>query len=159
SLDESIVVLPVDPYVDLSYFQTIAGLERVLAETNADLALIGAKPTYPSEKYGYIVPKLGEGSDVNVTAAGTVAEGTGKTAAVPVPVERFREKPSTEDAECLIAEGALWNCGVFGFRLNYLINLLIEQGLPLQYEEMVKRYEGLVKTSFDYAVVEKAENI
>jgi mannose-1-phosphate guanylyltransferase len=71
-------------------------------------------------------------------------------------VSHYREKPSREIAEVLIEEGAMWNCGVFAFRLNYLINLLIEMGLPLQYEEMVKRYAQLKKTSFDYEVVEKA---
>lgn len=149
-LEETIIVMPVDQYVDGSYFQTIRSMEGALSASGADLALVGAKPTYASEKYGYILPASRqeasrEADDEEFAAAQSV-----------FTVSQFREKPSSAVAKQLIAQGALWNCGVFVFKLNYLINLLIEQGLPLQYEEMVKRYASLIKTSFDYEVVEKA---
>lgn len=67
----------------------------------------------------------------------------------------FTEKPTEREAERLIEQKALWNCGVFAFRLNYVINLLIEKGLPIQYEEMLKQYDKLPNISFDYEVVEK----
>ena len=140
-LDEPVVVLPVDPFVDLSFFETITRLPEVLEVTGAELALVGARPTYPSEKYGYLLPSS---SQQRHDLFG---------------VSHFREKPDRATAEQLIAEGALWNCGVFGFRLGYLINKLIEKGLPLQYEEMVKRYSSLIKTSFDYEVVENTVSI
>ena len=141
SLDETIVILPVDPYVDTHFFETIRQLERILDETSSEIAMIGVKPTYPSEKFGYLVPN-------HPHSTADTEQGWG--------VRQYREKPSRDLAEQLIAEGAMWNCGVFAFRLNYLINLLIEKGLPLQYEEMVKRYSQMKKTSFDYEVVEKA---
>ncbi len=59
----------------------------------------------------------------------------------------------------MISQSALWNCGVFAFKLGYLINLLIEKRLPIQYDELLKQYGTLVKTSFDYEVVEQAERI
>jgi mannose-1-phosphate guanylyltransferase len=59
----------------------------------------------------------------------------------------------------LIQQNALWNCGVFAFKLTYVISLLIEKGLPIHYEELLKQYDKLPKISFDYEVVEKAKDI
>ncbi|MFM9331792.1 sugar phosphate nucleotidyltransferase [Paenibacillus mesotrionivorans] len=142
SLNEVVAILPVDPYVEDSFFDKIKELEGAVAATGADLALMGVKPTYPSEKYGYVVPEADSGDTSEV-----------------MMVSRFAEKPSREKAEALIAEKALWNCGVFAFKLNYMINLLMELGLPIHYEEMLRQYHRLPKISFDYAVVEKAEQI
>lgn len=141
-LDEVIVVLPVDPYVDDSFFNRVKDLERGIYETGSDLVLMGVRPTYPSEKYGYIVPK----KKVNELAE-------------TIEVARFIEKPSEEDAKELLNQGALWNCGVFGFRLSYLIQLLKEKQFPVQYEELRERYDKLPKISFDYEIVEKTKNI
>lgn len=141
SLDEVIVVLPVDPYVHEEFFSRIKDLESVVNESNADLALIGVQPTYPSSKYGYIVPKeVANESEF-------------------IHVSRFTEKPSENVAKELIENGALWNCGVFAFKLGYLINILEEKGLPLHYDELLKQYDQLPKISFDYEVVEKTKNI
>jgi mannose-1-phosphate guanylyltransferase len=74
-------------------------------------------------------------------------------------VQKFIEKPHKEEAQKLIEQKALWNCGVFAFTLDYLLGLLSDSGLPLQYEELVKRYAELPATSFDYEVVEKAGHI
>jgi mannose-1-phosphate guanylyltransferase len=141
SLNEVVAVLPVDPYVDDVFFNSIKELEKVLIENKAELALIGVKPTYPSEKYGYIVPN-GEGDSNDF-----------------LTVSYFKEKPSEELAKELINKNALWNCGVFGFKLNYIIQYLIDLGLPIQYDELLKQYNRLPKISFDYEVVEKAEKI
>lgn len=137
-LNTVITVLPVDPYVDEAFFQKIKQLEDVLHETDANLALMGVVPTVPSEKYGYIVP-----SDER-------REGTEALA-----VQYFFEKPSREQAAVLIDQKALWNCGVFAFRLGYLIEVMMDKGIPIQYEEMLRNYHKLTKISFDYEVVEK----
>ncbi|RAU95101.1 sugar phosphate nucleotidyltransferase [Paenibacillus sp. YN15] len=142
ALNEVVAILPVDPYVEDSFFDKIKELEGAVAATGADLALMGVQPTYPSEKYGYVVPEADCAGSSEV-----------------MMVSRFAEKPSREKAEALIAEKALWNCGVFAFKLNYMINLLVELGLPIHYEEMLRQYHRLPKISFDYAVVEKAEHI
>ncbi|MCP3773458.1 sugar phosphate nucleotidyltransferase [Paenibacillus sp. MZ04-78.2] len=142
-LNEVVAVLPVDPYVENDFFHYIKRLEGCIQETGADLALIGVKPTYPSGKYGYIIPK----------------QGREQADAWYRPVHRFTEKPSEHEAEGLIAQQALWNCGVFAFKLNYVINLLMEKGLPIQYEEMLKQYHKTPNISFDYEVVEKAERV
>jgi mannose-1-phosphate guanylyltransferase len=141
SEDEIIVVLPVDPFVEDSFFEKVKELENVLIESNANLALVGVKPTYPSSKYGYIVPK------------GTVYGDKYFT------VNHFIEKPSEEKAQSLIGRNALWNCGVFAFKLKYLINILLEKGLPVHYDELALHYKTLPKISFDYEVVEKTSHI
>ncbi|WP_462410354.1 sugar phosphate nucleotidyltransferase [Neobacillus sp. Marseille-QA0830] len=141
SEDEVIVVLPVDPYVEVGFFEKVKELENVLLNSQADLALVGVRPTYPSSKYGYIVPK------------GAVQEDNYFT------VNHFTEKPSEEMAQSLIEKSALWNCGVFAFRLNYIINILEEKGFPINYDRLELEYKTLPKISFDYEVVEKAKHI
>ncbi|MCL6458753.1 MAG: mannose-1-phosphate guanylyltransferase [Gorillibacterium sp.] len=142
SLNETIVVMPVDPYVDESFFHKMKELEQVLDESGANLALMGVKPTYPSEKYGYIVP-------TNATPADQPF----------VTVHSFREKPREEEALAMIEQAALWNCGVFAFKLDFLINILIAHNYPIQFDEMSKQYGRLPKNSFDYEIVEKANHI
>lgn len=140
SEEEVIVVLPVDPYVKNDFFKKINELENALNQTNADLALIGVKPTYPSSKYGYIIPE-------------TVQEDKF------LRVSRFTEKPSEEKAKEFINMNALWNCGVFAFKLKYVLDIIVNRGLPLEYNQLINLYRDLPKISFDYAVVEQAQNI
>ncbi|MWC30422.1 sugar phosphate nucleotidyltransferase [Paenibacillus sp. MMS18-CY102] len=140
SLDEVVAIMPVDPYVSGDFFEHVKGLEHAIRETGAQLALMGVVPDSPSESFGYIVP-------------------SGAEHGAAQRVECFKEKPSAEVAEALIAQGALWNCGVFAFRLDTIINLLIEKNLPIQYEEMSRQYRSLPKNSFDYEVVEKLAHI
>ncbi|MCD9023675.1 sugar phosphate nucleotidyltransferase [Cohnella silvisoli] len=142
NLDETIIVLPVDSYVEDNFFENLKQLDQLLIESSANLALVGVKPTYPSSKYGYIVPE---------------DRGEGK---VYRKVKGFCEKPDETEAGRLIeSEQAMWNCGVFAFKLDYLITHLYEQGISLQYEQLAKRYHLLKKISFDYEVVEKSDRI
>ncbi|MEB1806653.1 MAG: cupin domain-containing protein [Bacillaceae bacterium] len=137
--EEIVTVLPVDPYVDTQFFQRILDLEHTLVQTEADIALLGVEPTYPSSKYGYIIPKK-EGQD-------------------NLHVGRFVEKPTEDKASQLISEGALWNCGVFAFRLKYVLDILRSMGFPVNYDNLYDCYPLLPKISFDYQVVEKAAKI
>lgn len=153
SRDEAIAVLPVDPYVELDYFHKVLSMENaILEDQSADLILLGAIPTFPTEKYGYII------CDKNETTVSGTSEGGGK---VQLNVSRFKEKPTVEEAQKLIDQGALWNCGVFGLRLGYLLNILEEKyGVTdFRYDAMKQTFLTLKKTSFDYEVVENAKNI
>lgn len=138
---ETIVVLPVDPYVELEYFQKLKSLDEVLKNSEADLVLMGVKPTFPSEKYGYIVP------DVRGHNSGYYF------------VNHFKEKPEVSVARRLVEQQALWNCGVFAFSLRYIISILEQMGYPTSYIELKKEYNSLPKISFDYEVVEKASKV
>ena len=57
---EAVVVCPVDPYVDEDYFETVKELARLAERGEANLVLMGIEPTYPSEKYGYVIPESKE---------------------------------------------------------------------------------------------------
>lgn len=140
SPNEVVVMLPVDPYVEDQFFTKVREMEDRLRESEAELALLGVKPTYPSEKYGYIVPSGDKKSDY-------------------MHVDSFKEKPSEKVAKELMEDQALWNCGVFAFRLEYILNILIEKGVPIHYEQLLNQYHLLSKNSFDYEVVEKANKI
>lgn len=140
-LDEVVVVLPVDPYVEERFFERVKGLEEALQETDAELVLMGVVPTYPSEKYGYIVPEEGQ-----------VNQGYLK-------VSHFREKPKEEQAQELIQQQALWNCGVFAFKLGFILQTIRELGFTADYESLSENYSKLPKISFDYQVVEKTKDI
>lgn len=142
SLDEVVAILPVDPYVENHFFHVVQQLEDIITESEADLALIGVKPTYPSAKYGYIIPELEQ-----------------QSARSFLRVSHFQEKPSEEHAATLIEKQALWNCGVFSFKLSYLIHILEQKGYPTQYKELVQQYHKLPAISFDYEVLEKSDNI
>lgn len=143
SLDEVIIVMPVDPYVEQPFFERLKQLEKILCSSDADIALMGVKPSYPSEKYGYIVPCQEESMHQ----------------AEYYKVHNFCEKPRHEEATAMIDKAALWNCGVFAFRLKFMIDLLIERELPVHYEEAVKQYNRFPKNSFDYEVVEQTKDI
>ena len=137
-LDEVVIVCPVDPYVKREYFEALQNLAVQAEKNEANLVLMGIEPTYPSEKYGYIIPKSNTATAM---------------------VSTFKEKPTVDLAQQYIEEGALWNGGVFAFKLSYLIDKAHELIDYIDYEDMLKRYESLPKISFDYAVVEKEEKI
>lgn len=146
--DEAVIVLPVDPYVDDLFFEKLKELEAMLNQTSADLGLVGVTPTYPSTKYGYIVPKVPK---VPEASEGSQAYGR---------VASFHEKPAEAVASRLIEEHrALWNCGVFAFRLGFMVERIHGKGLPVQYEKLVEDYRDIPKTSFDFEVVETCGNI
>ena len=59
----------------------------------------------------------------------------------------------------MLAEGALWNCGVFAFRLEYLLGVMRDYVDAHCFEDVFDGYSKLPKNSFDYAVVEKAPSV
>ncbi|TCZ80775.1 cupin domain-containing protein [Paenibacillus albiflavus] len=142
--DEIVVVMPVDSYVEDEFFQHVKNLGEILQGSNADLALIGINPTFPSEKYGYIVP-----SDFNKPEQNKNVQ----------TVRCFKEKPTYGQAKQLISEGALWNSGVFAFKLDYILKSLKERGIALNYAELLQTYSHLPARSFDYEIVENTKNI
>lgn len=135
---ESVVVCPVDPYVENDYFEALKALGDRAAVSSANLVLMGIEPTYPSEKYGYIIP-IGK-------------EQVSK-------VSMFKEKPTQEVAKDYIVRGALWNGGVFAFKLGYVLNRAHELIDFVDYDDLFNKYDTLNKISFDYAVVEHEPEI
>ena len=135
--DEAVVVCPVDPYVEAGYFKTLEAMCAAAQNGDKKLVLMGVDPTYPSEKYGYIKPDNRHGAG-------------GYT---------FTEKPTREKAEEYIAAGALWNGGVFAFKLSYVLEKSRELLGTDDYHVLFSGYASLRKISFDYAVVEQETSI
>jgi len=135
---EAVVICPVDPFVDESYFRCVHGLHEAAERGDKDLVLMGIQPTYPSEKYGYIKPSMSADGSWGFT---------------------FTEKPTREKAEEYIEAGALWNGGVFAFRLSYVLQKSKELLGTSSYQELYDNYANLKKISFDYAVVENETSL
>ncbi|MCH3958444.1 MAG: cupin domain-containing protein [Selenomonas sp.] len=138
NLDESVVVCPVDPYVEDDYFLALQQLGKLAEQGEVNLSLMGIRPTYPSEKYGYIIPKTKDRVSM---------------------VRAFEEKPNVETAQAYIAQGALWNGGIFACRLRYLLHCAHELLDFVDYQDLFAKYDTVEKISFDYAVVEKEPEI
>ena len=136
--DEAVVVCPVDPYVDESYFACLSKLQQRAQAGKHNLVLMGIEPTYPSAKYGYIIPEGDRAGEERYT---------------------FREKPTEEVAKTYIAQGALWNGGVFAYKLRYVLEKSRELLGTADYAELFGRYDTLCRISFDYAVAEQEQSI
>lgn len=137
---DTVVVMPIDTYASQAYYDNLVSLDEAVQSDVAELILLGATPTYPSEKFGYIV--------FDPTSEGPVKK-----------VSCFIEKPPEKEAQKLIDDGALWNCGVFAFRLKHLMGILQAYTAIEDFESLRASYGELPKNSFDYEVVEKANSV
>lgn len=100
-----LAVLPSDHLInDADAFRHTLHLAAA-AVAHEGIAIIGVPPSEPSTAYGYISPgaSLSSGA-LRVTA--------------------FVEKPDATTAARLIAEGCLWNAGLFCFRAGWLVEAL-----------------------------------
>lgn len=138
SAEEAVVICPVDPYVENEYFAALEELSKLAEQEETGLVLLGITPTYPSEKYGYILPE----TDADVSKVNT-----------------FKEKPDEKAAAEYISNGALWNGGVFACKLKYVLQKAHELLDFTDYYDLYAKYETLEKISFDYAVVEQEKQI
>lgn len=137
-LDEAVVVCPVDPYVSDDYFHSLNKLCELAQKGIAKLVLMGINPTYPSEKYGYIMP----------TSKDSVSK-----------VDSFKEKPDVVTAQKYIYNGGLWNGGVFAYKLGYVLDKAHKLIDFTDYADLFSKYDTLKKICFDYAVVEHEDDI
>ena len=138
SENDSVIVCPVDPYVEDDYFFALKELDKLSQNSDFDLTLMGIAPTYPSEKYGYIIPV----SKANVSS-----------------VSSFKEKPDLISAKKYIEQGALWNAGIFAFKIGYVLKKAHEIISFSDYYDLFGKYSNIQKISFDYAMVEHTKNI
>lgn len=138
--DEVVVVMPCDPYTEEGYFDTVVKMCNCVSCDIAELLLMGIKPTNPSPKYGYILPGK------------ALIDGV-------LSVDSFKEKPTTEKAKELVSKGALWNGGVFAFKLGYVKAIAKKYVCFTSFTEILKNYSDYPKISFDYEVVENARSV
>ena len=141
-INEIVTICPVDPYVNDGFFVCLKELEEKMKHSSNNIGLIGIQPTYPSEKYGYIVVNKNVNDNTEY-----------------LTVDKFIEKPTLDKAKELMSNNALWNGGVFCFRIKYIIDKAHELIDFIDYHDLYNKYNLLNKISFDYAVVEKEKQI
>jgi mannose-1-phosphate guanylyltransferase len=80
-------------------FRAALSRAAAVAERESSIVTVGVVPTRPDTGFGYIRP------------GASVGDGAFR-------VDRFVEKPDRAAAERMISEGALWNSGIFAWRVG-----------------------------------------
>ena len=120
-------------------FRRILSLAADAAARSGDIVTMGVKPTYPATGFGYI--KVGR-------PCGKVFR-----------ADRFVEKPDLATARRYLKSGKyVWNAGMFVWKVSTLKAMLAKYA-PQLVGITPKDYGRLPKISFDYAVMEKADNV
>ena len=147
-------IVPADHYIpDEAQFLSLTG--RLFSQCNFQRGIytIGIRPTSPHTGYGYIqyIP-------------------SSETSGFCYKVKTFTEKPSRELAEVFLQSGDfLWNSGMFIARASTLLQayekhapelyeLLGEAG-KMDGERLRERFQQCPSISFDYAIMEKYEEV
>lgn len=134
------VVFPSDHWIaDEDAFLThVRRALRAVARLQTILALLGIEPEHAEPGFGYIEP----GIAVRVTGVA----GAHRVAA-------FREKPTADEAERLVARGGLWNSFVMAFHLPAVLSLLARlRPADLQPMQMLADRPELADAFYQHAV-------
>jgi mannose-1-phosphate guanylyltransferase len=132
---------------DAAVFARTAESALFAARTTDRLVTVGIVPSRPETGYGYILP--GE----------SLASGARR-------VVRFTEKPDTATALDLLAEGALWNSGLFAWTARRLL-AEVERHTPEIAPHLVRLAEGdvtgfyrdVTAVSIDIGVLERSDAV
>ncbi len=148
-----LLFMPADHFVpDVGAFaDCVASMAH--SARGGSIATMGLTPTKASSAYGYLLPEPGPAQE-------------------PSGVAAFVEKPDGPLAATLIAEGALWNAGVFAIRADVLIGALRREA-PTVLNAAMRAVDGALREhdavrlgdafadapriSFDVAVLEQTD--
>ena len=98
------LVVPSDQYFEDSDYANKIFTESALNHNHQSITIFGIKITRPSTSYGYIIPSNNIDTE-------------------PPLVDKFIEKPNQEEAKALSKhKDSMWNCGIFLFKPNDLLN-------------------------------------
>ena len=126
--DEVMLVVPADSWIpaddEAAYRDVLARAARGLAERAFDiddpLVTLGMHVARPATEYGYLLPDVGRGGDVEGLRA--------------YPLRAFEEKPKPERARELVDRmGVAWNAGIFLWRRRAI-------------RAALERHTGLIQT-------------
>jgi len=124
---------------DVKAFRRVLALAADAAAKSDDIVTMGVKPSYPSTGFGYIK--------------------VGKPCGKVFRAEKFVEKPDLRTAKRYLKSGRyLWNAGMFVWKVSTL-KAALKRFAPRLLGIGPEDYESLPRISFDYAVMEKAENV
>jgi mannose-1-phosphate guanylyltransferase len=120
-------------------FRRILALAADAAAKSDDIVTMGVKPTYPATGFGYIK--------------------VGKPCGKVFRAEKFVEKPNEATAKKYLKNGRyVWNAGMFVWKVSTM-KAALAKFAPQLVGITPADYESLPKISFDYAVMEKADNV
>lgn len=157
----TMVVLPADHVIRTTdaFHETLLLAAQAAEETGA-LVTIGIKPTWACPGFGYIE----QGESIRLLQ--------GDQGGDIHRVVRFREKPNPELAESFLREGNFrWNAGMFVWSVPTVLSefnrhapeladFISQIRAPGKFEKVLRdRFSKLPKTSFDYAIMEKADRV
>jgi mannose-1-phosphate guanylyltransferase len=158
--EDVMLVVPADAHIDPGREDTYAdvlGKSATHLATGAfdiedPLVTLGTEVTRPATEYGYLIPDLATGTDIDGLRA--------------YRLSAFEEKPSSERADDLTRmDGVAWNAGIFLWRrraitaaLGRYTGLLQTLGPMIGAPAMLEHaYEAIQRAvSIDYAVMEGA---
>lgn len=135
--DETVILCPVDVDADISFFETFWELAE-LVRKGAHLALVAVKPDHPSDQFAYILPK----TEDRQSSCGW-----------------YREKPTVEEAEKCIEQGAFWSGGVYAFEIGYMLRCMKEIEEFADYSDLYRGFKKLKKRSFARTIAEKEQDV
>ena len=130
-------------------FRHALGRAGRVAATSPSLVAIGVQPTRPETGFGYmrVGATLGSGSEARAVTA-------------------FVEKPGPVLAEALVADGALWNAGVFVWRAGVVLDALkehareIADGLDALEAQDFERFAGTIQhVSIERGLLERSDRV
>jgi mannose-1-phosphate guanylyltransferase len=148
--DALVLSLHADWHVpDRDGFRAAAGRALEVATRGDHLVTVGVTPTRPETGYGYIIP----GEEI----AGDPAARR---------VARFTEKPDVATARTLIAQGALWNSGLFAWRAELALAELARHTPEvagamgrLDRGDVAGFFAGAREVSIDVGLLERSDRV
>ncbi len=163
--DATMAVMPSDHVIhsDEVFQQSLLAAADLVEEQPQRIVTFGVRPTYAAESFGYIE----RGASVSPPASA----GGLKVFAV----ERFREKPRTEQAREFLAAGSFyWNAGIFVWKAATILQALATHepemhkrlatiaaaiGTPQYQPTLEREFAAIQGKSIDYAVMEHAREV
>jgi mannose-1-phosphate guanylyltransferase len=154
-------VLPADHMIaSRAAFQETLALATEAAQETSELVTIGIKPTWPCPGFGYIE----QGKPIRLRKRPD-------TEAIR-RVVRFREKPNPDLADSFLRRGNFrWNAGMFVWAVPTVLrefnrhapelaDFISQLRAPANFEKALReQFSELPRTSFDYAIMEKADRV
>ena len=124
------------------------------AREDGALVALGARPTRPDTGFGYMLCDDELDAEVPLAKGGACRVG------------RFVEKPGPLQAEEFIAEGALWNTGIYCWQAGTVLDALtqhtpeLQDGLAYLASQKVDRFFGMVQSvSIERGLLERIESL
>ena len=127
-------------------FRSALDQAATVAERSSALVTVGVVPTRPDTGFGYIRP----GSPVGDGA---------------FHVDRFVEKPDRVSAERMISEGALWNSGIFAWRVGDFLKEVraltpeLAPALASANGDAERYFHAATPVTVDVGVLERSSNV